>query len=149
LKGLKRLVGADVEARTMTIIDSGEELFQTTNMRLAAAAVVSILRRPTETANQYLSIASFNTTQNEILRVLEIQTGGPKWTVHHVSSTELERDGDKKRDAGELNVLEYLKLYAFADGAGHWLEEDKSANALLGLEKEDLETAVKVLLQGR
>jgi hypothetical protein len=129
----------------MTIIDSGKERFQTTNMGLVEAAVVSILQHPKETANQYLSISSFNTTQNEILRLLETQTGG-KWTVQHMSSAELERQGDQKRDAGELNVIEYLKLYAFADGAGHWLEEGQSANRLLGLQKEDIETAVSALL---
>jgi hypothetical protein len=146
---MKRLIGADVEARTMTIVDSGEERFPATNMRLLTAAVVSILRHPTKTANQYLSIASFNTTQNDILRVLEAKTGGTKWTVQNTSSAELERQGDRKRDAGELNIIEYLQLYTFTDGAGHSLEDEQSANELLGLEKEDIETSVEGLLQGK
>ncbi|KAH8808681.1 hypothetical protein F5884DRAFT_673941, partial [Xylogone sp. PMI_703] len=145
--GMKHLIGADVEARTMAIIDSGDELFQATNIGLVGAAVVSILQHPAVTANRYLSIASFNTTQNEILRVLESLTNRAEWTVHHISSAELEREGDRKRTAGELNIPEYLKLYTFADGAGHWLKEEQSANALLELEKEDVETTLKAVVQ--
>jgi hypothetical protein len=133
----------------MTIIDSGNEPFQATNIGLAAAAVVAILRRPAETANQYLSIASFNTTQNEVLHILEAQTGGSKWTVQHTSSTELESEGDRKRDAGDSHVLEYLKLFVFADGAGHALNNEQSANVLLKLEKEDVRETLKTLLLER
>lgn len=78
----------------MTLIDSGNEPFQATNFGLAAKASVAILQRPNETSNQYLSIASFNTTQKETLRILESRTGGSKWTVKHISSADLEHEGD-------------------------------------------------------
>ncbi|KAL7937739.1 hypothetical protein V8C35DRAFT_331404 [Trichoderma chlorosporum] len=145
--GMKHLIGADIETRTMTIFDSGNEPFQATNIGLTAKAVVAILQRPAETANQYLSIASFNTTQNETLRILESLTSGLQWTVKHVNSANLQLEGDKKRDAGTWHVLEYLKLFAFADGSGHALKEEQSANALLGLEKEDVRESLERILQ--
>ncbi|KAM0510919.1 hypothetical protein ACHAPE_010395 [Trichoderma viride] len=138
---IKNLIGADIESRTMTIIDSGNEPVQATKIGLAGKAVVAILQRPNETSNQYQSIASFNKTQNETLRILEYKTGGSKWTVKHISRADLEHEGDQKRAAGHRHVLEYLKLFAFADGAEHALKDAQSANALLGLKKEPISKA--------
>jgi hypothetical protein len=39
-----------------------------------------VLKHPEETANKYIQVASFVTTQNEVLSLLEEETG-TKWTV--------------------------------------------------------------------
>jgi hypothetical protein len=49
------LLGIDLAANGATIVDSGDEPFSTTNLDLIGQAVASILKKPEETANQYLS----------------------------------------------------------------------------------------------
>ncbi len=144
-QGLKLLLGVDLQNHTMTIIDSGNEPFSPTNLPLAAQAVVSVLQHPSDTANKYLTVSSFTTTQNEVLRSLESETGR-EWTVKHVSSAELERAGDEKKARGDFSFLQYLQLYTFADGAGHALGDEESANELLGLGKEDLAKTLRAEL---
>ena len=49
------LLGIDLSAKRATIVDSGDEPFSTTNLDLIGQAVASILKKPDETKNQYLS----------------------------------------------------------------------------------------------
>lgn len=49
------LLGIDLTAKKATIVDSGNESFSTTNLALIGQAVTSILKKPDETANKYLS----------------------------------------------------------------------------------------------
>ncbi len=117
----------------MTIIDSGNEPFSPTNLEQAARAVVSVLRHPAETANQYLTVSSFTTTQNDVLDALEKESGN-KWAVKHVSSEELEHVGDEKEKRGDISsFLEYLQIYTFTDGAGRAVRDSSRANGRLGL----------------
>lgn len=136
-------LGFDGKAKKVTIVDSGNERFQTTTRKTIAQAVASILKHPKETANQYLSIASFQPTQNEILKIVEEETGS-KWTVSHENSAELQKVGEEKLSKGDYSAfLQLLRVHLYRDGEGHALKDSEAANKLLGLPEEDLRTELK------
>ncbi|KAL1849177.1 hypothetical protein Daus18300_013334 [Diaporthe australafricana] len=143
------LLGIDLAAKKATIVDSGNEAFSTTNLALIGQAVTSILKKPEETANKYLVISSFTTTQNEILKVVEEQTGS-KFEIKNITAAEAEKSADDNLSSGQAyNAFwDYVRQYQFADGAGHALKEDDSANALLGLQKGNLVESMKNVLTG-
>lgn len=131
------IFGFDAKAKKATIVDSGNEPFQTTNKGLIAKAVASILKHPQETANKYLTIASFQPTHNQILQIVEEETGS-KWTVDPQSTTDLQKIGEEKLAKGDYSAFgQLLRVYLFRDGEGHPLKEDEKANKLLGLPAEE------------
>ncbi|ROV91529.1 hypothetical protein VMCG_09466 [Cytospora schulzeri] len=133
------IFGFDSKAKRATIYDSGNEPFQTTNVGLIAKAVASILKHPDDTANKYLSVASFQPTLNQILQIVEGETGS-KWTVDHVSTQDLQKVGEEKLANGDFSAFrELLRVHLYRDGEGHPVPKDELANKLLELpEEEDL-----------
>lgn len=118
-------------------MDSGNEPFQTTNKGLIAKAVASILKRPQETANKYLCIASFQPTHNSMLQLVEELTGC-KWNVEHQSTADLQKLGEEKLAKGDFSAFgPLLRVHLYRDGQGHALQEADKANKLLGLPEED------------
>jgi len=137
----------DAATHTVSVVDSGNEKFSPTTLPQIARAVASILKQPEETANKYLTISSFTTTQNEIVQILQRREGDRAWAVEHISSTELERSGDEKVAKGDpRSFIDYLKLYSFGDGGNRSLADTDSANELLGLTKEDLASVLDTSL---
>lgn len=135
------IFGFDANARRATIYDSGNEPFQTSNAGLIAKAVASILKHPDETANKYLSVASFQPTLNQILQILEDETGSEQpWAVDRVGTQDLQRRGEEKLAGGDFSAFgELLRVYLYRDGGGHAVLKGELANGLLGLpEEEDL-----------
>lgn len=137
-------LGFDGKGKKVSIVDSGNEPFQTSTKGFIAKAVAGILKHPKETANQYLSIASFLPTQNEILKIVEAETGS-KWDVTKEDSTELQKDGEEKLSKGDFSAFfPLLRVQLYKDGEGQAPKASETANKLLGLpEKEDLKDAVK------
>lgn len=132
------IFGFDPKAKKATIYDSGNEPFQTTNVGLIAKAVASILKHPDETANKYLSVASFQPTLNQILQIVEDETGS-KWAVDHVSTQDLQKVGENKLANGDFSAFsELLRVHLYRDGEGHSVPADELANKLLELPEEDL-----------
>ncbi|KAJ0107955.1 hypothetical protein N8I77_009934 [Diaporthe amygdali] len=135
--------GFDAKAKKATIYDSGNEPFQTSSLGLIAKAVASILKHPHETANKYLSIASFQPSLNEILQIVEDETG-TKWTVERVSTQDLQKVGEEKLSKGDFSAFrELLRVHIHRDGDGHSVPEGELANGLLELPKEDLRNSVR------
>lgn len=135
--------GFDAKAKKATIYDSGNEPFQTSSLSLIAKAVASVLKHPQETANKYLSIASFQPSLNEILRIAEDETGA-KWTVENVSTQDLQKTGEEKLSKGDFSAFrELLRVHIHRDGDGHSVPEGELANGLLELPKEDLRDSVR------
>ncbi|OTB02681.1 hypothetical protein M426DRAFT_322440 [Hypoxylon sp. CI-4A] len=147
--GLKfKTVGFNKETKTATIYDSGKELLHASNLPFIGKAVAAVLSQPEKTANQYLSIASFNISQNQILGIVEAETG-EKWTVEKLSAAEQEKIGAEKLKQGDYSAFSnFLRGHLYADGANHALKAEDSANSLLGLQEEDLAVAVKEWLRG-
>lgn len=139
--------GFDAKAKKATIYDSGNEPFQTTNTGLIAKAVASILKHPQETANKYLSIASFQPTLNQVLQIVEDETGS-KWTVDHVSTQDLERVGEEKLAQGDFSAfIELLGVHLYRDGEGHPVPAEELANNLLELPEESLRGTLRKWLE--
>ncbi|KAI1498996.1 hypothetical protein F5X99DRAFT_296986 [Biscogniauxia marginata] len=142
--GLRRgALGFDKTARTAVISDSGNEPVQASNVAFVGKAVASVLSNPDKTANQYLSVASFNPSQNEILDILQKETG-ESWKVTHVNTADHEKVGLEKLAKGDFSAfVDLLRARVFRDGAGLAVKGPNSADSLLGLEEEDLTATLK------
>ncbi|KAF3941854.1 hypothetical protein ABW19_dt0206704 [Dactylella cylindrospora] len=139
------LLGFDIPSRKATIYDSGDRPFTTSTLSLVSAAVVSALSNPEETANKYIYVGSFTTTQNEVLSILESATG-EKWTVEKASSEEKVAAGREsvagRRGSTAIRPLVTAAMY-HVKGGGDYESEVGLDNGLLGLQKESLENVVK------
>lgn len=140
-------LGFNKNTKTAVIYDSGNEPVQGSNLSFIGRAVVAILSQPEKTANQYLSIASFNPSQNQILEILERETG-EKWNVEHANTAEQEKIGLEKLNKGDFSAFSnLLRKHAYADGANHAVQGGNSANELLGLQEDDLAATLKEWLR--
>lgn len=149
LQGLKvGSLGISLPTKTATIWDSGNEPFTGTNLGTIGLAIASVLKHPEETANKYLQVASFVTTQNQVLSILEEETG-TKWTVEKKNTADSQKLADEKLAKGDYSAFgDYLKVILFGDGKGTSPKESELANKELGLPKEDLLETVKAVLAG-
>ncbi|KAJ3460736.1 hypothetical protein MRS44_011603 [Fusarium solani] len=78
---------------------------------LVGKAIVAMLSTVEEMKNQYLAISSFTTSQIQLLKILEQQTG-EVWAQGHVSTSTLEKIGREK--LGQKNsrgVLDLMKAF--------------------------------------
>lgn len=141
------LWGFNKAKKTVTIYDSGNEPFHASNVALVVQAVAAVLARPEQTANKYLTVGSFNTTHNEVLRIITELTG-EKWKVEHVDTNEVERAGLERLAKGDFQnaLLPLLVRNNFGDGKGRALKPEDSDNALLGLQEEDPKVAIEAWL---
>lgn len=105
--------------------------------------MASVLKNPRETANKYLTIASFQPTRNQVLKIVEEETGS-KWTVDRLSSADLQKIGEDKLAKGDYSAfMELLLVHLYRDGEGHALKKDENANELLGLHEEDVRETLR------
>ena len=101
-------LGTSIPNHTTTIIDSGNESYLTVTIPQIARAIVSTLQRPSETANKYLTIYSFITTQNQVLAAAEKVTG-QKFEVIKTDAETNRKEGEEllaKGDSRGLGVSE-------------------------------------------
>ena len=139
-------LGFNIKEKKATIFDSGNEPFTGTNLPYIGLAVASILKNPASTANKYIEVASFVTTQNEILKAFEEESGS-KWTVEKKDTETFAKIADEKLAKGDYSSFgDYLKVYLFTDGKGQSPKESDLANKELGLPKDDLRATVKAVL---
>ncbi|KAM7194379.1 hypothetical protein V8F33_007267 [Rhypophila sp. PSN 637] len=136
--------GINLQEKTVTIIDSGNEKWQASRKSHIGKAVAGILKHPEETANKYIGTASFNLSQNELVAIVEELTG-QKLAVIPQSSKDLQKVGEEKLAQGDYRgFVDLLRVHLHADGAGNALQD--AANEVLGLPFEDLREVVKSLL---
>ncbi|KAG0648086.1 Bifunctional pinoresinol-lariciresinol reductase 2 [Hyphodiscus hymeniophilus] len=137
-------LGFSLREKTAIIFDSGNEPFNGTNVGTIGLAIASILQHPAKTANRYLNIASFTTTQNTLLKILEEETG-EEWTVTHLKTDDSFKSAEEKLAKGDYSAFgDYLKPHLYGDGKGH--ANVPLANEELGLPKEDLRETIKMAL---
>ncbi|KAI1174843.1 hypothetical protein F4777DRAFT_599186 [Nemania sp. FL0916] len=140
-------IGFNAKDRIAAIYDSGDEPFQASNLPLIGKAIAAVLQHPERTANRYISIASFNPTQNQILAIVEKLTG-TRWSYSYLPVSEQQEIGVEKLGRGDYSAFSnFLKKRIFEDGAGLAVEGPDNALALLGLEGEDLEASLKAWLE--
>lgn len=131
------------------IYDSGDNKFSTTTLSTIGLSIASILTNAEETANQYIFVQSFTTTQNEILASLE-KASGQKWEVEKIDSKEQTRSAQqalKEGNEGAIYTLIVVAIYAGTTGQDFQVE-GKLANDLLGLPKENLNDVIATIVKG-
>jgi hypothetical protein len=110
--------------------------------------VVSVLENPRETSNQYLYVASVETTQREIVTALEKVTGA-KWTIKDTTTDEQVSTAVKKLTAGDFSgAFALVRAMCFGNTPGlhaNYVQEEKLANGMLGLEMESVMDTIKRL----
>ena len=136
----------NVANRTATIWDGGNQSFTLTNEKQLSQAVVSVLQHPQETRNKYLYIASVETTQNEILAVLEEATGA-KWSVKATTTEDQVDEGFKKLGAGDFSgAFQLVRATCYGNTPGlqaNYAKDVTLANDVLGLKLESVRDTVK------
>ncbi|TVY24179.1 hypothetical protein LHYA1_G006817 [Lachnellula hyalina] len=138
------MFGINFQNKSARIYDSGNKLYSPSTLSFVGKAVAAVLRKPAETANKYLTVASCTTSQREILEIVEEEMG-ERFQVIPVATSDLEKIGDQKMARGDSSAfVEYLIRHVFGDGAGGAIEDN--AAECLGLEEEDLRTIVRRVL---
>ncbi|KKY15332.1 putativelike family protein [Phaeomoniella chlamydospora] len=141
-------LGFNKANKTFNVVDSGNESYSVSSLPFIGRAVASILTHPEKTANQYLLISGFTTTQNQLLKLVE-EESGEKWTVQNIRSADLDKTGFEKLSKGDFSAfVNFLQAYVHADGAGLAVKDEESANKVLGLESEDPRPFIKKWLDG-
>jgi hypothetical protein len=138
----------DISNRTATIWDGGNKSFTLTNEKQLGQSVVSVLENPRETSNQYLYVASVETTQREIVTALEKVTGA-RWTIKDTTTDEQVSAAIKKLTAGDFSgAFTLVRATCFGNTPGlraNYVQEEKLANGMLGLEMESVMDTIKRL----
>jgi hypothetical protein len=137
--------------REVTIYDSGDRRWSTSNIGLVGTAVAKVLLKPLDdesVKNKLLLVSSFTVSQNELLRLLEdVDAKQKKWKVIRMSSDEALK---KAEDADAYNALRLrVLMLLYADGEdkkANFENDERWANDLLALEKENLRDIVSKLV---
>jgi hypothetical protein len=141
-------LGYDKTTKSAKIVDKGDTPVFVSNLPFIGKAIAAILANPEKTANQYLSIASVTTTQNQLLKIFEEETG-EKWKTEPVKSSDLNDIGNEKLSKGDYSAfVQFLQAYLYGDD-GDSTKSVELANGLLGLQDEDPRVTIKAYLDGK
>ena len=102
-------MGFDLKNISAKIFDSGNAPYSVSNLPLVGKSVAAILKQPEKTANQYLSVASYTITQNEVLEILEKETG-TKFQTTNTKTSDLEKIGDESFAKGDGGAFYHYAL---------------------------------------
>lgn len=89
------MLGFNIKERKALIYDSGDALTDLTLFETIGKTVSGVLEHPGETANKYVHVNSFHTSQNAILAAFEKATGN-KWTIEKTTCAESLKTGNEK-----------------------------------------------------
>ncbi|KAF7556467.1 hypothetical protein G7Z17_g1399 [Cylindrodendrum hubeiense] len=147
--GLENLsLGFDIRNKIAEIADSGNERFQTSNLSFVARVVVEVLGNPDQTADRYITIASFNISQREILALVE-DISGEKWTLSPYRVDEAQKIAEKALERGDFENAFFPLLHGrlLRDGAALALQPgDNFATDVLEILEESPADAIKAWL---
>jgi hypothetical protein len=121
-----------------------------TNQGDVGKAIVGILKNPSETANQYLYVATVTTTQKAILSSLEIESG-QKWTVQGVKTDEQIATGRQMVSQGDFTGM-FMLVQASSWGSvpgisSNYTTDERLANSTLGVPEGSVDETVKDVLK--
>jgi hypothetical protein len=118
----------------------------TTTQAQIGRAIASILSNLDKTANKYLLITSWVTTQNKVLEACKSVTKST-WQVNHVPSTQRHEEGVEMLAKGQfLGIGRLWNVWCHSDGKGHAMKEEELSNEMLQLPVENMETVIKEIL---
>ncbi|KAK7408793.1 hypothetical protein QQX98_009037 [Neonectria punicea] len=133
---------------TVEIADSGDERFQTTNLGFIAKVIIRILQSPDQAADRYITIASFNISQMEILALAE-EISGDRWSLKPYKVDEALETAKQALEAGDSDAAFYPLLHGrlLRDGADLALKPGENfAVDVLGFSEESPKDAVTAWL---
>jgi putative NADH-flavin reductase len=144
--GLKdRLLLFDLPKRRVRLLDVGDIRWSASTLKRVGEAVLRGLEMEEETRNKILYVQSFCVTQNELLGVLE-KVMGKKWNIEHVNAEELIEKNKAGVEKGDWDsVIEVVSVHGLV--ASNWEQKEGFSNELLGLEEENLEDAVRRVVE--
>jgi hypothetical protein len=127
-------LGINPTAQAAVLTDSGNEPYNTTTSSLIGLTISKILLSPESTANKYLFIISWVTTQNQVLAACE-KVSGKKWEVEYVSAQDRREEGLGMLGKGDFRGIGRLwNFWLNGDGGGRGTGKEKVDNGVLGLE---------------
>ena len=135
------LLGFNVKEGTAKVFDGGDVPFSACTTEQVGRAVVKVLAHEAETANKMILVQSFRVTQNEVLEVVE-QVTGKKMKRTEVDARKYLVEEAAKADKGDAEALEEA-VTVCGILRSDWKGKKEYANALLGLEEEDMREVVK------
>jgi hypothetical protein len=111
------------------------------------AAVVSALSTPEKFKNKHLRISDFQVSQNEILAILEAETGS-KFTVQNVDADKLKQESYAGLGRGEITQANYMGALQGSifgqQSSAKWGRGDDTES--LGIPKKDLAEEIRKVL---
>ena len=142
-------IGFDLKSKTATISGSGTTPTNFTLLATTGLATAAILDKPAETADRYVFVNSFRTTQNKILSALQTVTH-QQWKVRRTTCEEESRVGKERLEKGDWGGIGQAIMGASYSGGEYDFAEGRDLdNELLGLPvDEDLEATVERILRG-
>jgi hypothetical protein len=139
-------MGFDLEWHSATIHGIGTEPFAASSLERVGKVVERVISHWDKVKNQYIYAAGVITSANEVLRSAEKATGH-EFTVGNYDVEDCIAEGEKRIEKGypdsgmfllERSVLYDEQLYASRPF------KEQSANEILGLSSESIETMIKV-----
>ncbi|KAI0158622.1 hypothetical protein BJ166DRAFT_498682 [Pestalotiopsis sp. NC0098] len=154
--------GFDFQNRAVTFFDEGETKICTTTWPQVGRAVAALLSLPIHTEgdkkdcldnfrNQVVYVNSFRVSQKDMLESALRVTGTKKsdWTITKEPAEQRYSDGLKEIKEGArigFAKMMYTRVF-FADGCGDFEATKGTINNVLGLPKEDIDTATKAAIE--
>lgn len=139
-------LGFDLSNHKAMIFDDGNQPFSASTLPLIGDAVAQALLKPDITANKYVYVYSFTTTQNEVLAALEKVQGMP-WHVETVQSeSKIHEAQEILKSGGDAVAAFRLLLLALSYNPGYGNDfRSKDSNRALGLQKEMMEDVIRLV----
>lgn len=140
-------LGFHRSTKTATIYDDGKAVFSTTNLHQVGITLIRSLEKAELTKNQFVYVNSFQTSQKEILALIERVTG-EKWTVNHQTTAKLLEDGRARFQKGDFSAIPDLIRVAIFDPSENLGDSSPEGlwNDKLNLPKEDIEATARTEL---
>lgn len=149
--GLKTsFLGFDIGARKVTIYNDGNVPLPSTLLSTVGAAVASLLKHPSLTANKNIYLSDYKFTQNELLAELEKATGGDKWEVSHRTAEETRATGYEKLGKHDYSgIADLIIASVYGPDFVDYTADHELAHEQLELPKPDpIDVVLKKIVNG-
>ena len=143
-----KFLGFDIQAHKGLIYNDGTAEADFTLLSDIGKATVGVLLHPSETANRYVNVNTFFTSQNAILSALQEATGD-EWALDHIDAKQANQDGNARIAKGDFSGT-VPAIMGHLLGGDEWAHQYGTDNQLLlgrgtRSEKELREVVAKVV----
>ena len=144
------LLGFNLRDESVEIWDEGDATFSASTMIDVVKATIAVLKHSEAVQNQFVYVAGFSTSQNELMRVVE-SISGQKWNVKHVKGADKVREARATIEGGAKGIpwliaqgtLAVSALYGGEKYQSDFERYGRSSNAIVGLKTGSVTEAVR------